>query len=157
MKTIWNNHSAEYSSNQCFRMYWKAIEQAREPSFKFLVSHKHGQCLDLNSKGPDLHSMGWICIPWARFAFQKARFAFHGPDLHSMAYFWIPRTVYGKYYVSDLHSRGLIYIPWIVNFPSIINQSYLSNLAKNGYKHGKKMIQSLLPCKAEYAQGMVQV
>jgi hypothetical protein len=27
-----------------FRMYWKAIEQARERSFEFLVSHKHGQC-----------------------------------------------------------------------------------------------------------------
>ena len=59
--------------------------------------------------------------------------------------------------MSELLSRGLIYIPWIVNFPSIINQSYLSNFSKNGYKHGKKMIQSLLPCEAEYAQGMVQV
>jgi hypothetical protein len=28
MKTIWNNHLAKYSSNPCFRMYWKAIEQA---------------------------------------------------------------------------------------------------------------------------------
>jgi hypothetical protein len=42
MKIISDNHLAEYSSNP-FRMYWKAIEQARERSFKFLVSHKHGQ------------------------------------------------------------------------------------------------------------------
>jgi len=44
MKTIWNNHLVEYSSNQWFRMYWKAIERARELSFKFMVFHKHGQC-----------------------------------------------------------------------------------------------------------------
>ncbi len=30
----------EYSSNQFFRMYWKAIEQARERSLKFLVWNK---------------------------------------------------------------------------------------------------------------------
>jgi hypothetical protein len=33
MTNIWNNHLIEYSSNQFFRMYWKAIEQARERSF----------------------------------------------------------------------------------------------------------------------------
>ena len=44
MKTIGNNHLVEYNSKQCFRIYWKAIEQARERSFKFLASHKHGQC-----------------------------------------------------------------------------------------------------------------
>jgi len=38
----------------------------------------------------------------------------------------------------------------------MLNLSYLSYLSKYGYKHREKMIQSLLPCKARYAQGTVQ-